>query len=46
VVQELRDAPDVTPVQSQVALIFDYEADWAWQIQPHAKGPILFRHRL
>ena len=38
VAQEVRDALDVAPVQSQVALIFDYEADWAWQIQPHAKG--------
>lgn len=38
VAQELFDAPDVAPCQAEVALIFDYEADWAWAIQPHGHG--------
>ncbi|MFW8596073.1 beta-galactosidase [Cribrihabitans neustonicus] len=38
VARELADAPEVAPVQAEVALIFDYEADWAWSIQPHGTG--------
>ena len=38
VAQELRDAPDVAPAQAPVALIFDYDADWAWTVQPHGRG--------
>lgn len=38
VAQELAEAPDVTPCRAEVALIFDYEADWAWAIQPHGRG--------
>lgn len=34
---ELPAAPNVTQARSQVALIFDYEADWAWSIQPHGR---------
>ena len=37
VAAELAEAGDVTPVQSPVALIFDYAADWAWTIQPHGR---------
>lgn len=35
---ELADAPDVQPVTAPVALIFDYDAEWAWAVQPHGKG--------
>lgn len=37
VAKELADAPDVAPAQADVALIFDYEAEWAWSIQPHGR---------
>ncbi|WP_218044851.1 beta-galactosidase [Kiloniella majae] len=35
VAQELKDAPAVEPPFAQVALVFDYKADWAWSVQPH-----------
>ncbi len=35
---ELVDAPMVQPAQAPVALIFDYDADWAWTVQPHGAG--------
>ena len=35
VAKELADAPEVSPVQSPVALLFDYDAEFAWTIQPH-----------
>lgn len=35
VTAELTDAPDVVPAQSRVALVFDYDADFAWAVQPH-----------
>ena len=38
VAQELADADQVTPRQGDVALIFDYAAEWAWSIQPHGRG--------
>ncbi|WP_193140874.1 beta-galactosidase [Meridianimarinicoccus sp. MJW13] len=38
VAEELAGAPDVSPSQPDVALIFDYEAEWAWAIQPHGAG--------
>lgn len=38
VARELADAPEVTPTQAPVGLIFDYESEWAWQIQPHGRG--------
>ena len=38
VAEELRDAPDVQPVQAPVALVFDYAAHWAWDTQPHGHG--------
>jgi beta-galactosidase len=37
VADELRDAPDVSAPQASVALIFDYDADFAWTTQPHGK---------
>jgi beta-galactosidase len=38
VARELPEAPDVAPVRSPVALIFDYDAEWAWATQPHGAG--------
>lgn len=37
VAAELRDAPDVAPQQAPVALIFDYDAEWAWKVQPQGQ---------
>ncbi len=37
VADELRDAPDVSAPQAPVALIFDYDADFAWTTQPHGR---------
>ncbi|KAE9629395.1 beta-galactosidase [Parasedimentitalea maritima] len=34
---ELAAAPKVQPYRAPVALIFDYEADWAWVVQPHGQ---------
>ena len=42
VAAEMRDAPDVQPAQAPVALIFDYDADWAWATQPHRAGLTYF----
>ncbi|MDE9449823.1 beta-galactosidase [Aliiroseovarius sp. Z3] len=38
VAEELRNAQSVQPTQAPVALIFDYQADWAWATQPHGVG--------
>ena len=38
VAQELRSAPDVPDEIAPVAMIFDYDADWAWTVQPHGQG--------
>ncbi|MEM8851462.1 MAG: beta-galactosidase, partial [Pseudomonadota bacterium] len=38
VAQELRDAPDVETGQAQVALVFDYVSQWAWEVQPQGNG--------
>ncbi|GAA6209796.1 beta-galactosidase [Cognatishimia sp. WU-CL00825] len=35
---EIAAAPDVQNVQAPVALIFDYDADAAWAVQPHGAG--------
>jgi beta-galactosidase len=35
---ELLDAPEVHPAQARVGLIFDYDADAAWAVQPHGAG--------
>lgn len=42
VAAELADAPQVHAAPAPVALIFDYDADWAWTIQPHARGASYF----
>jgi len=38
VAAELKDTPDVQPAQAPVALMFDYDADWAWATQPQGQG--------
>ncbi|SFR40549.1 beta-galactosidase [Litoreibacter janthinus] len=38
VAAELADAPEVAQVQAAVALVFDYDADFAWTVQPHGRG--------
>ncbi len=38
VAEELSDAGDVEFCRASVALIFDYDADAAWRIQPHGEG--------
>lgn len=38
VAEELTNAGDVAPSQAPVALVFDYDAEWAWQVQPHGQG--------
>ncbi|SFJ34172.1 beta-galactosidase [Jannaschia pohangensis] len=38
VAAELRDAPDVAPMQAPVALVFDYASQWAWEVQPQGQG--------
>lgn len=35
---ELKDASVVPPAQARVGLIFDYDADAAWAVQPHGAG--------
>ncbi|MEP1962036.1 beta-galactosidase [Tateyamaria sp.] len=35
VMAELADAPDVSPAQAPVAIMFDYDADAMWTVQPH-----------
>ncbi len=42
VAQQIEDAPTVPSSRAQVALIFDYEANWAWSIQPHGRGLCYF----
>ncbi|WP_299789851.1 beta-galactosidase [uncultured Marivita sp.] len=36
--QDLAGAPDVAIAQAPVALIFDYDAAWAWEVQPQGQG--------
>ena len=38
VAREIADAPDVAPAQAPVAILFDYDADFAWKTQPHGQG--------
>ncbi|MBY6045320.1 beta-galactosidase [Phaeobacter italicus] len=42
VAEELANAGDVAPSQAPVALVFDYDAEWAWQVQPHGQGLTYF----
>ena len=38
VAEEISSAPEVAPYQAEVAIVFDYAADAAWDIQPHGQG--------
>ena len=38
VAAEITASPDVSIAQAQVGLIFDYDADAAWAVQPHGAG--------
>jgi beta-galactosidase len=42
VAAEIAKAPEVAPVKAPVGLIFDYQAEWMWAIQPHARGASYF----
>ncbi|MFK7901566.1 MAG: beta-galactosidase, partial [Nitratireductor sp.] len=37
IAQEIANAPDVKMDKAPVAIIFDYDADFAWATQPHGK---------
>jgi len=37
VAREIAEAPEVQSAQAPVALIFDYDADFAWSVQPHGQ---------
>ncbi|WP_386627111.1 beta-galactosidase [Sulfitobacter geojensis] len=43
VAEELRQMPDVAPVQAPVALVFDYASDWAWKVLPQGADFDYFR---
>ncbi len=43
VARELADAPDVSAARAPVAVVFDNDADWAWQALPHAAGSSYFQ---
>ncbi|GAA3871759.1 beta-galactosidase [Celeribacter arenosi] len=38
VANELASAPKVEGNVADVALVFDYDAEWAWAVQPHGQG--------
>ena len=38
VARELAAMPEVGTARADVALIFDYASDWAWEIQPQGRG--------
>ncbi len=42
VAKELAEAPEVSPTQAPVALMFDYDGAHGWDIQPHGKGMSYF----
>lgn len=41
-VNEIAEAPELCPSQAQVAILFDYDADWAWDTQPQGEGLTYF----
>jgi len=38
VARELAEMPEVGTARADVALVFDYASDWAWEIQPQGRG--------
>ena len=43
VAREINDMPDVGTATAQVALVFDYESAWAWEVQPQGRDFDMFR---
>jgi beta-galactosidase len=37
VAKELKQFSDIDQIQSKVALVFDYESCWAWEVQPQGR---------
>jgi beta-galactosidase len=48
VAKEIEGLPDIETIQASVALIFDYESVWAWEIQPQGQSfkyfQLIFEH--
>ena len=42
VAQEIAAAPTVVPGRAKTAIIFDYDADFSWSIQPHGQNMTYF----
>lgn len=42
VAEELASAPDVAQGRADVVIVFDYDADFAWTVQPHGQGLTYF----
>lgn len=38
VAREIKKAPEIHSGQAPIGLIFDYDADFAWKVQPHGDG--------
>lgn len=43
VAREINAMPDVGTAQAQVALVFDYDSAWAWEVQPQGRDFDMFR---
>ncbi|MCH9853631.1 MAG: beta-galactosidase [Alphaproteobacteria bacterium] len=43
VADALENLPDIEQITADVAIIFDYQSQWAWQIQPQGKSFDYFR---
>ena len=43
VVAEIRELGEIETIDSDVAIVFDYESQWAWEIQPQGKRFDYFR---
>ena len=35
--EQLRDVGDVSTVRASIALVFDYDSEFGWKVQPHAR---------
>ncbi len=38
VARELAELPEVAVAQAPIALVFDYDAQWSWEVQPQGQG--------
>ena len=43
VAREIEAMPEVGTARAQVALVFDYESAWAWEVQPQGRDFDMFR---